>query len=677
MSSPICARFIHESQNIIDVCLKFSSLSINDLTESLLETKLQALEEDWQSLRRSYEGIYLALDEVVDIHFKKEAKCKFENCREHYQQTKAEMMDFIKVSKASSENAQRGNGPMHSTVGDPSAYFNATYGTSDFGVSVPPCDAPDFHGTYKEWPSFRDMFTAVYISKIRMPDVQKLLYLRKKAKGEASSIVNKYPLTNDGFSLAWEALRARYENKRILVDIQLKALFNIPRADYESAEAINNIQTTISDCLALLSSQEINVEHWDPILVYLCSTKIPTETLALWEQSLVSNSILPSWSQMEQFLIKRHRVVERIVGITKDRIKQTQSDNCQDSQSLNAQHSKCILCERNHNLRICSKFIGFSLKQRNSFVLQNDICKNCLSLSHRVSDCISRYRCNQCGNKHHSMLHMQKSYNSQNSKESSTGDSATSSCYEELIHNNEIVDRSDQLERSHFSESAHRTTTKHNFLPVNQQNTLLPTSRVESTTTQTLLSVNEDDTLLPTALVQIMHSVKKHTVRALIDSGSKTSLLTEEVSKRLGLITNGSNVKICGLGDSVVANCNEVCNVTLYSERNKIQLSSKVVIFPHITNLMPSLSLPTPDISDISELDLADPNFLASAQIDMLLGSDVIPYIVLDGMKKNILGSLIAQNSIYGWYIFGPLKSHGTALVTSDGSPEPNCYTKY
>ncbi|XP_065356469.1 uncharacterized protein LOC135950873 [Calliphora vicina] len=616
MSSPICTRFVHESQNLIDVCLKFSSLSTNELTESLLETKLQALEEDWQSLRRSYEGIYLALDEVVDIHFKKEAKCKFENCREHYQQTKAEMMDFIKVSKASSENAQRGNGPIHSSVGDPSAYFNMSYGNSDFGVSVPPCDAPDFHGTYEEWPSFRDMFTAVYISKIRMPDVQKLLYLRKKAKGEASTIVNKYPLTNDGFSLAWEALRARYENKRILVDIQLKALFNIPRADYESAEAINNIQTTISDCLALLSSQGINVKDWDPILVYLCSTKIPTETLALWEQSLVSNSILPSWSQMEQFLIKRHRVVERIVGITKDKIKQTQSDNSQDSQSLNTQHSKCILCERNHNLRICSKFIGFSLKQRNGFVLQNDICKNCLSLSHRVSDCISRYRCNQCGNKHHSMLHMQRSYNS---------DSATSSCHDELIANNQIVDRSDQVEIPHFSKAAHRAATTQNFLPVNQQNTLLPTSLVQSTTnTQTLLSVNEDDTLLPTALVQIMHSGKTHTVRALIDSGSKTSLLTEEVSKRLGLISNGSNVKICGLGDSVVANCNEVCNITLYSERNKMQLSSKVVIVPHITNLMPSLSLPIPDISDVSKLDLADPNFLAPAQIDMLLGSDIL-----------------------------------------------------
>ncbi|XP_065365302.1 uncharacterized protein LOC135958326 [Calliphora vicina] len=627
MSSPICTRFVHESQNLIDVCLKFSSLSTNELTESLLETKLQALEEDWQSLRRSYEGIYLALDEVVDIHFKKEAKCKFENCREHYQQTKAEMMDFIKVSKASSENAQRGNGPIHSSVGDPSAYFNMSYGNSDFGVSVPPCDAPDFHGTYEEWPSFRDMFTAVYISKIRMPDVQKLLYLRKKAKGEASTIVNKYPLTNDGFSLAWEALRARYENKRILVDIQLKALFNIPRADYESAEAINNIQTTISDCLALLSSQGINVKDWDPILVYLCSTKIPTETLALWEQSLVSNSILPSWSQMEQFLIKRHRVVERIVGITKDKIKQTQSDNSQDSQSLNTQHSKCILCERNHNLRICSKFIGFSLKQRNCFVLQNDICKNCLSLSHRVSDCISRYRCNQCGNKHHSMLHMQRSYNS---------DSATSSCHDELIANNQIVDRSDQVEIPHFSKAAHRAATTQNFLPVNQQNTLLPTSLVQSTTnTQTLLSVNEDDTLLPTALVQIMHSGKTHTVRALIDSGSKTSLLTEEVSKRLGLISNGSNVKICGLGDSVVANCNEVCNITLYSERNKMQLSSKVVIVPHITNLMPSLSLPIPDISDVSKLDLADPNFLAPAQIDMLLGSDVIPYIVLDALADS------------------------------------------
>lgn len=34
-------------------------------------------------------------------------------------------------------------------------------------MKLPPCDTEDFHGGYEEWPSFRDMFTAVYRTPAR------------------------------------------------------------------------------------------------------------------------------------------------------------------------------------------------------------------------------------------------------------------------------------------------------------------------------------------------------------------------------------------------------------------------------------------------------------------------------------------------------------------------------
>lgn len=107
MSSVTCGRFTYESDNIINVCNRFSTLCFEDLTESLVRAKMQTLDEDWQSLRRAYEDVYSSEDGVVGEDFKKDARSKYESCRDIYQQTKADMVDFIKCSEISTENEQR------------------------------------------------------------------------------------------------------------------------------------------------------------------------------------------------------------------------------------------------------------------------------------------------------------------------------------------------------------------------------------------------------------------------------------------------------------------------------------------------------------------------------------------------------------------------------------------
>lgn len=180
------------------------------------------------------------------------------------------------------------------------------------------------------------------------------------------------------------------------------------------------------------------------------------------------------------------------------------------------------------------------------------------------------------------------------------------------------------------------------------------------------MSVNQENTLLPTALVQILHLGDKFTVRALIDSASKRTFLTEKVKKRLNLKSKSANFEICGLGGTVVANSNKLCDITICDENIDFKHHIQAVIVSNLTSLMPSFTISNPDLTEISDIKLADPTFLVSSQIDMLLGSDVIPYIILDGTRKNILGNMVAQNSIYGWYIYGPFKVNSLSLVAVD-----------
>ncbi|XP_036319448.1 uncharacterized protein LOC118755451 [Rhagoletis pomonella] len=73
-------------------------------------------------------------------------------------------------------------------------------------LHLPPCDIDAFKGDYLSWPTFRDMFTAIYILNKRLTPIQKLYYLSQKTQGEAKEIVKKCDLTNDGFNIAWKNL---------------------------------------------------------------------------------------------------------------------------------------------------------------------------------------------------------------------------------------------------------------------------------------------------------------------------------------------------------------------------------------------------------------------------------------------------------------------------------------
>ena len=49
--------------------------------------------------------------------------------------------------------------------------------SSHFYTQLPPCDTGNFNGDYHSWPSFRELFQAIYINDPRLSAVQKLYYL--------------------------------------------------------------------------------------------------------------------------------------------------------------------------------------------------------------------------------------------------------------------------------------------------------------------------------------------------------------------------------------------------------------------------------------------------------------------------------------------------------------------
>ncbi|XP_075154865.1 uncharacterized protein LOC142228347 [Haematobia irritans] len=349
-------KFYFDYDHLLMLCSYVENVDLVQQTESLVQAKMEDLEVRWTSFNSSYESLTLSSDSAITKEVREKARVNFTVCSEAYYASRSRLLDISRVASSSNPKAEA------SRIGMPPIDFplprysleTQAVGSPNVYIKVPPCDTEVFRGGYEEWPSFRDMFTAVYVNHPKLTPAQKLYHLRNKTQGSAGAIVRRYTLCDENFDLAWKALKIRYENKRVLVDNQLK-LFNIPAAEEETSESVQRIQSTVNDCLSTLKTLDVKIEHGYPIFIYLISTKLPDRTLSLWEQSLKSHNDLPMWSQLDEFQIERFEIVERLSSIrstkegynhTDQRVNRTQAYHSQEKLD-----SSCPLCEGNHSLR--------------------------------------------------------------------------------------------------------------------------------------------------------------------------------------------------------------------------------------------------------------------------------------------------------------------------------------
>ncbi|XP_065359110.1 uncharacterized protein LOC135953245 [Calliphora vicina] len=627
-------RFAFDSNNLISFCKRSDMQECKGQSEAILELRMKDLDGRWIKVEKSYEDLMLS-DQSQEI--KTTAQEQYEVCVDVYYMCMSKILDFIKPNKE----------PLDPRVSLGSTVPNTSEDVLNTCLKLPPCDTQIFAGSYEEWPPFRDMFTAVYINHPRLTSAEKLYHLRNKTKDTAGAIVKRFPLTDENFNLAWQALKSRYENVRVLVDNQIRNLFNIPLAVVEDSDSLQRIHSSVTDCLSMLETLGVSAKGWDPLLVNLVYSKLPHETLAQWEQSLNACRELPKWSQLSNFLLQRCEIVERIstIKLTKssfpshyDAQSRIQTYASQEKLNIN-----CKMCNEEHGLRICPQFRKLSVQERVDFVFKNQCCNNCLSVSHIKTSCKSKNTCLNCGKKHHTLLHMRAVNNSKKSVDQS--------------HN----ENSQSLQAKASNSQAQIPNSRDNQKPETSNLAKLPPIHSNYAT-------NNTNILLRTALVQIESRGEHFTIRALIDPGSERTFISEKIRKRLSLPYKRSRFEIIGVGgQSQIAE--KECDLVLVSQRNKFRFQITAIVLPKVTNKIPSSSFKINDPSNLSDIELADPYFNVSSSIDLILGNDSERYINLDGIKRDVCGSASAYNTVFGWVLSGPVQTKPifsfSSLVTS------------
>ncbi|XP_037810871.1 uncharacterized protein LOC119603042 [Lucilia sericata] len=267
--------------HLISYITSWEEATNENIHVSLLEIKRDELDKRWSKLTESYDNYMLEEDKGVTEDFKDDISIRYEEVSIKYDQIKSQIINMIKEQNENSNQERSYN--------------------RESRFRLPPCDMQNFDGGVSKWPAFRDMSQAVCANKTDMAPAEKLFYLRSKLRGEAFQTIKHLDLVDENFSIAWEALKNRYENVRVLVHQQMKQLFGMPTIPQENAKAMRHMQSLVHDCISILKSFSVDVANCHPFLIYLCYSKLPDETVRAWETTLANHKILPTWQQMRFF----------------------------------------------------------------------------------------------------------------------------------------------------------------------------------------------------------------------------------------------------------------------------------------------------------------------------------------------------------------------------------------
>ncbi len=235
------------------------------------------------------------------------------------------------------------------------------------------------------------------------------------------------------------------------------------------------------------------------------------------------------------------------------------------------------------------------------------VCTNCLSFNHFCRDCPSRSACRVCGKRHHSLLHRSRP-SAQTTNESTTTESINA--------------------QASSSTNAHTAPS--------------------SNTTR-----GEAKVVLGICQVTIESRGRRQKARALLDSGSHMSFITNRLAQSLKVKRIHEPTQLTGISQTEIPTCPYKAELSLLPDGHD-SIPMTAVIISKITGDLPGFPLHgVRNLPFLQDLTLADPNFDKPGRIDLLFGSDVLDHLMLPGRRSSTDGTLYAWETVFGWSIRG------------------------
>jgi len=497
-------------------------------------------------------------------------------------------------------------------------------------VKLPNIELPKFDGNYEHWIPFRDLFESFIASNITIPAVQKLHYLRTALTSEAAKVIASLDITNSNYEVAWNSLKQRYENKKLIVQHLIHALANLPYIAKESHIELRQLADNVSQNIQSLAKLGQPVEHWGTLLIYHILPKIDKGSRREWNLQTSTAEEFPTLEEFIKFLIKRSAFLEanRDMQITAEaRGKASQAQNKIMSRSYVASNSSvCPICSESHRVYECKLFLNMSIADRNMEIKKKRLCVKCLKEYHGKNCKASN--CKSCKGFHNTLLHKSKP------QVGDTNNSESKPSHSDSTSSNSIKNHDTRQITAAFTANPSLIDLNHCTIKGSSQ-VLLSTASL---------------------LIHDLHG-ETYKCRALLDSGSQSNFITRQLCDKLKLKHKTINETIMGINDTPISAVQQV-NAIIQSRTSAYQAKLPFLIIDRITGRLPTFQIDTNSIHIPHYLKLADPNYYIPGDIDLLLGASTFWELLRHQRIQSSKGSPVLQETALGWIIAGNIQAN-------------------
>ncbi|XP_050555965.1 uncharacterized protein LOC118281405 isoform X1 [Spodoptera frugiperda] len=285
-------------------------------------------------------------------------------------------------------------------------------------VKLPTIQLPKFSGLYTNWLEFRDTFSSLVHCNDSIDEINKFHYLRASLEGSAAVVINSIEFSSSNYSVAWQLLCDRFDNKRLLIQNHVSALFNIESIIKESSVALKTLIDLINKDLRALESLGEPVKQWDTLLIYIMTRKLDQKTYREWEEckGRIDKDSPITFEDFIKFLRNRADLIETL-ELSRNNCSQTSNKSCPKIKSMVATQSLnhsvnnnemsrkvCPNCNNDHSLNNCPQFLALSNDARFKLLPTFKICFNCFRSGHYANKC-KKPGCKLCKRRHNTLVH--------------------------------------------------------------------------------------------------------------------------------------------------------------------------------------------------------------------------------------------------------------------------------
>ncbi|XP_071578918.1 uncharacterized protein [Temnothorax nylanderi] len=149
----------------------------------------------------------------------------------------------------------------------------------------------------------------------------------------------------------------------------------------------------------------------------------------------------------------------------------------------------------------------------------------------------------------------------------------------------------------------------------------------------------------------------RHNVR----SCSELTFVSESLIRQLNIPRHHSVIIITGIGGEKSTQTRGVASLQLRSLHSRSDVIIQAHILQTLTNILPSFNAAPQEWPHLTKLTLADPDFLTPRPVDIIIGADSYGQIIKPNIIKQDPLMPIAQLSIFGWLVLGPVDTSSSA----------------